>query len=166
MKRIVSIAFVACTLVATVLAGLPRTLSAPTTNAEEVTIEETKNPIAIIRTVAHEKGISENDMLAIGAQESSLGRAKVGDHGCSHGFFHINLCANADATELIGDVRLESVWVANKLLAYGYVSDRRTAIARYNSPVRPNYAYADLVEKRLSELPLFLKPYNVSSTDK
>lgn len=165
MKRIVSIAFVACSLVAVVLAGLPRTLSAPTTNAEEIVHEEPTNPIAIIRTIAREKGISENDMLAIGAQESSLGMAKVGDHGCSRGFFHINLCANPDATELIGDVREESVWVAKKLLAYGYATDRRTAIARYNSPVRPNYIYADLVEKRLSELPLFLKPYNVPSGD-
>lgn len=166
MKSIASIALVVCSLVGLIGGGIPKTLSAPTTNAEEIvqeTIQESSNPVAIIRTIAREKDIAPNDLLAISAQESSLGMAKTGDKGCSHGFFHINLCANPDAKGLIGDVESETTWVANRLIAYGYFTDRRTAIARYNSPNNPNYKYADLVDKRLPELPLFLKPYNLPS---
>ncbi len=121
-----------------------------------------QSPIDKIRTVARLNNIPEEDLLAISAQESSLGKAKVGDSGCSRGWFHINLCANPEAKDLIGDPEQEAAWVVNRLIRYGYRTDRKLAIARYNSPAKPNFAYAELVEKRLKELDLFLAPYEAS----
>lgn len=113
------------------------------------------SPIDEIRTVAEKNGIQAEDLLAISAQESSLGKFLSGDGGCSRGWFHINLCV-WDAADIIGNVAKEAQWAAERLNEYGYALDRITAIARYNRPARPNYAYAALVEQRKNELGIYL----------
>lgn len=118
-----------------------------------------QNPIDEIEKVAEEYGIKPEHLLAISAQESSLGKLQSGDNGCSRGWFHINLCANPDASGIIGDPAKEAAWVSGKLLSYGYHEDLTLSLARYNAPANPNYAYAELVKKRLGELEIFLEPY-------
>lgn len=109
-----------------------------------------EKPIDIIKNVASENDIDPVDMLAMAHLESLLGKLQTGDSGCSKGYFHINLCANPGARNVIGDVREEALWVANRLIGYGYLEDggRTKAIAMYNAPARPNYKYAKNVEDR------------------
>lgn len=157
-KRIRRALFLAAIISSGIIALIPcRVISftAPVSAPQQVPT----NPIDEIRSVASIKGVAANDLLAISAQESSLGRFTTGDSGCSRGWFHINLCANPSAANVIGDITAESSWVADRLLSYGYHADRILAIARYNAPAAPNYAYAALVEKRLGELELFLVRY-------
>lgn len=123
-------------------------------------VEKPLNPIDEIVKVAELKGIKPEHLLAISAQESSLGKRKSGDNGCSLGWFHINTCANPEASGIIGNPAKEAAWVADKLISYGYLEGKITlSFARYNSPANPNYAYAELVKKRLVELDKFLEPY-------
>lgn len=144
-------------LVCSAVGSLPaRTFAIDVPAAEPPNMQE--SPIDEIRQVAAATGIAANDLLAISAQESSLGKFTSGDNGCSRGWFHINLCV-WDAADLIGNIAAEARWVAAKLNEYGYAADRVTAIARYNAPARPNYDYAAQVQKRLGELKVFLRPY-------
>lgn len=112
--------------------------------------------VEIISSVAQAKEIKPEHLLGIAAQESSFGKFVVGDEGCSVGLFHINTCANPDVKDIIGNLLLETEWVANRLLDFGYHQDIRKAIARYNRPVNPNWKYADLVEKRIGEIEKFI----------
>lgn len=109
----------------------------------------------VIATLAESHNIAPEHLLAISAQESSLGRALEGDGDCSKGWFHINICehANPDAEPLIGDIKKETKWVIKKLKEYGYETNVRLAIAKYNRPSRPNFEYADRVlGPRLKEI--------------
>jgi hypothetical protein len=127
-----------------------------------IEIKAAKSPIDEIVEVAKAKGIKPEHLLAISAQESSMGKFLSGDNGCSKGWFQINTCpgANPAASGIIGNTAKEAVWVADKLISYGYLEGNITlSFARYNSPVKPNFAYAELVKKRLLELDKFLEPY-------
>ncbi len=94
--------------------------------------------IEIIIRVAEEKGIKPKHLIALSLQESSLGKFLVGDAGCSHGYFHINICANPDAKNVIGDVEAETRWAADKLISHGYLEGFITlSFAKYNSPANP-----------------------------
>jgi hypothetical protein len=110
-----------------------------------------------IAEVASANGIEPIHMFGIAAQESSFGKAKVGDEGCSKGWFHINICKNREAASVIGFLKSEAEWVADRLNELGYQVDSRRAIARYNRPADPNYEYAELVEKRIGEINKFVK---------
>ncbi len=116
--------------------------------ARTVQYENVTDPIEIIKDIADQNGIQQIDILAISHQESLLGELKVGDEGCSLGWFHINTCVHDGTKEIIGDVKKEAEWVAEKLLSYGYQEDRMLAIAKYNAPAYPNWEYANRVEQR------------------
>lgn len=112
--------------------------------------------IEIIAEIARANGIEPIHLYGIAAQESSFGKLKIGDNGCSNGWYHINICANSNAKEVIGDLKKETKWVADRLNYLGYQIDSRRAIAAYNRPSSPNYKYADLVEKRINEIEKFI----------
>jgi hypothetical protein len=113
--------------------------------------------VEIIAEIAGANGIEPIHLFGIAAQESSFGKFQVGDSGCSRGFFHINICVNQGAKEIIGDLIKETQWVAKRLNDLGYQTDSRKAIAAYNRPADPNYKYADLVEKRIGEIDKFIR---------
>lgn len=133
---------------------LPSTIHVPERtiiiSSEEV--KRAQDPVEIIKAVADEKGIDQVDLLAVSYQESLLGKLKVGDHGCSLGYFHINTCARPDAKALIGDVRKEATYAANLLVQYGYSENKKKAFARYNAPNNPNWEYAERVEGRRKQV--------------
>lgn len=144
---------------ATILLGMI-SISLTAKEANRTSDPAYQSPITEIVKVAEAKGIKPEHMLAISAQESSLGKFKSGDGGCSLGWFHINTCANTGTSGIIGNPAKEAAWVADKLISYGYLEGKVTlAFARYNAPARPNYAYAEQVEKRLGELDKYLKHY-------
>ena len=136
-------------LVATALLLLPMVIPGRSFEITREEIEAANDPIEIIKRVADKRGIAQEDMLAISHQESLLGKIKVGDEGCSLGYFHINTCVHVAAIKIIGDVRAEAEWVSDRLEEYGYIGgSRRKAIAMYNAPANPNWNYADQVEGR------------------
>lgn len=155
----IRLAAISAALLTSVIAAIP----SKTMIVTPADLEQTfKSPIQEIMKVAKAKGINPDHLLAISAQESSLGKFKSGDNGCSKGWFHINTCPNANpaAAAIIGDPEREAEWVADKLISYGYLEGKITlAFARYNSPANPNYVYAEQVEKRLAELDIYLEPY-------
>lgn len=103
----------------------------------------------IILRIAEINDIRGDDILAMWHLESLTGDALIGDQGCSRGNFHINLCANPDAKNVIGDIEKEAQWVADKLNGYGYRDGYETlAIAKYNLPSNPNWKYAEKVDQR------------------
>jgi hypothetical protein len=121
-----------------------------------ITIIEVKaqTPIEIIKQVADEKGIAQHDLLGISKRESSLCKVLIGDGGKSKGCFHINTApeANPQAISIIGNIKKEAEWVADRLLSYGYPEKRTLAFAKYNAPNAPDLSnnpksYANLVKK-------------------
>ena len=115
-----------------------------------------KNKIQKIIEVADEKGIAREDLLGISKHESDLCRILIGDGGKSKGCFHINTAkdANPEALPIIGNIRKEAEWVADKLLSYGYPEKRTLAIAKYNAPSYPDLSnspksYVNLVKQKI-----------------
>lgn len=115
-----------------------------------------KNAEIIIET-AKKNGIKPIDMLAMWHRESLAGDILVGDNGISHGHFHINLEAKPSAKKVVGDIKTEAQWVADRLKGYGYTEGYRTlAIAKYNLPADPNWEYAKKVYDRKSNVRKYL----------
>jgi len=150
MKNIIIVWFLAAMISA------PSIIPARVIRITSEEIEKANDPIETIKLVAKENGIREIDMLAISHQESLLGKLRVGDKGCSLGYFHINTCVH-EVPGVIGNVRSEAEWVADKLNGYGYPDDSRKAIAMYNSPANPNWDYADKVESRKRYVEQYIK---------
>lgn len=119
-------------------------------------LEGKNTPYSLLIKKAQSSNIDPGHLLAISAQESSLGKHLIGDGGKSKGWFQINTAVYPVA--FIGDVGKEADWVISKLKEYGYDKNPRLAIAMYNRPARPNFAYADLVlGPRLTEVRELLK---------
>lgn len=105
-----------------------------------------------IKNVANQYNIPAEVIFAIAGQESSYGKFKIGDKGCSQGYFHINTCVFKEAKKIIGNVEEETKWVAKKLVEYGYTKNYKTlALAKYNAPANPNWEYAEKVKSRIEE---------------
>jgi len=108
--------------------------------------------LEIITRVAEEKGIEPKHLIALSLQESSLGKFLVGDEGCSHGYFQINLCANPGAKDVIGNVEAEANWAGDKLISHGYLDGYITlSFAKYNAPSNPQRGmlHAERVKARI-----------------
>lgn len=106
------------------------------------------SPIQTISLVAEEKGIQPRHLVAMALHESFFGEALIGDGGCSHGWYHRNLCAGWPEDGL-GDLRSETEWVADRLIANGYLEGYITiSIGKYNAPAWPrgNESYAAKVK--------------------
>lgn len=119
--------------------------------------EKAKNA-EIIKNIAKKNGIQPIDMLAMWHTESLTGDALVGDSGCSKGHFHINTCdyANPSAEPVIGDIRTEAQWVADRLNHFNYKEDRKMAIAKYNLPNGGNWSYYKRIEERKQYIEKYL----------
>ncbi len=117
---------------------------------------EKEQLVATIVEVAKEKGIKPSHLLGQAYTESrgawyytdEVDLSVKGDGVCSHGILQINICKNAnpEAKSIIGNLRKELEWAADKLISYGYKEGRITnAFSRYNAPKNGNLKYAKSV---------------------